>query len=453
MSDTTIGDVLDNLPAAAAPEVPKALGVEMERAICGTLLANPDELDAVTAQGLQRRHFGHHTLAAIFDAISHAAERGPVDALTVAQVLEERGQLEWAGGRAGLDRLEQSLVGSATVSHYVAAVMGYATRRAVLAAAAEMAAAARDPSQDPKTVQAAAEAAVFAIGEGGAAELRPFGDHIADAMRQAERASQQQGVSGVPSGFGRLDALTMGFQPGDLVILAARPSMGKSALAACFAMNATSLGYPAAFISLEMPATSLALRAVAAEGRVSLGDLRRGSLDRAGWHQAASAAGVLSERALWIDDRGGQTPAEIASTLRRLVRREGIQIAFVDYLQHVTSPIQTDNKTVAVGEISAALKRMARELHIPIVALAQLNRGVESRQDKRPMLSDLRDSGNIEQDADLVLMLYRGDRYEKDESKHDGLAELNIAKHRNGALDTLTLAWRASHTRFDEEDT
>jgi replicative DNA helicase len=258
-----------------------------------------------------------------------------------------------------------------------------------------------------------------------------------------------RGITGVPSGFFSLDNLTCGFQPGDLIILAARPSMGKTALSLCIARNAVMNGFSVGFISLEMSSEQLAMRILSFDASVPLASLRSGNITAEDWESLTTAAARISDYQIFIDDAPGQSLLDIKARARQIVLQHGIKLFIIDYLQLIHIDKKFESRHYEVSEISRSLKAMAKELSLPIIALSQLSRGVESRTDKRPLLSDLRDSGAIEQDADLILFLYRDFIYNKDTVFPDS-AELIIGKHRNGPTGTVSLHYVKEYTYFEE---
>jgi replicative DNA helicase len=280
-----------------------------------------------------------------------------------------------------------------------------------------------------------------------------MGELVQRAISQLEKAYENKNsITGVPSGFTDFDSKTCGLQPGELIIIAARPSMGKTALTLNIASYvAVRKNIPVAVFSLEMGAEQLVQRLLGAQAGIDLSRIRKGQIKSTEWTDMARAAGELSEAPVYIDETPGLSIAELRTKARRMHHEHGIQLLIIDYLQLMSGPPGYENKATEVGEISKGLKSLARELSIPVIALSQLNRGVESRTDKRPMMSDLRESGAIEQDADLIAFLYREEYYLKDKTPEDkiGVAELIIGKHRNGPTGTLELQFKSELTRFE----
>jgi len=302
-----------------------------------------------------------------------------------------------------------------------------------------------------------AERRILEISQGqNTKSIVPMRELVQRATVQLEKAfNAKSQITGIATGFRQLDYMTAGLQPGDLVIVAARPSMGKTAFTLNVASHvAVRLQKPVMFFSLEMGADQLVQRLLGAEARIDLSNLKKGIVADREWAQLAEASGRLSEATLFIDETPSISVTEMRNKCRRQMHETGLSMVIIDYLQLMTGPAGYDNKATEVGEISKGLKTLARELSIPVIALSQLNRGVESRTDKRPMMSDLRESGAIEQDADIIAFLYREEYYLKDKTPEDklGIAEIIIAKHRNGPVGSLELRFFNSITRFENLD-
>jgi replicative DNA helicase len=373
----------------------------------------------------------------------------PVDKLTVTDRLKQTGQLEAAGGPAAVEALAAAppVVGNAR--QYGKIVKDAALVRGLITATQLIQEEVAQHAGSPVELLDRAERSILEIGaDDRRKDTRTIFEVLEDEVARLHTiADGDGGITGTPSGFKELDEITGGFQPGNLIVLAARPSMGKSALAANFLENAAvRYGKPSVMFSLEMGESELAQRFIASQGSVKGNDLRRG---RADWKKVTAAANTLSKVPLWIDDSSDLSVLDIRAKARRLAQQidGNLGLIVVDYLQLMRSDSRSDSVVEQIGEISKGLKTLARELQVPVVALSQLSRAVEQRHDKRPMLSDLRSSGQIEQDADLVMFIYREEYYE-DDSEHQGEAELLISKHRNGGLGNVPLVFQHEYPRF-----
>jgi replicative DNA helicase len=297
-----------------------------------------------------------------------------------------------------------------------------------------------------------AQAEIYGVtGADAAEDYVPLETAVSAAIDEIEAARGRDGqMTGIPTGFSGLDQLTNGLHPGQMIIIAARPAMGKSTLALDFARTAAiTHNFPTIFFSLEMGRSEIAMRLMSAEGAVPLQNMRKGTLDSRDWTTIASTRGRINDAPLYIDDSPNMTLVEIRAKCRRLKQREGLKMVVIDYLQLMTSGKRVESRQQEVSEFSRALKLLAKELQVPVIALSQLNRGPEQRADKKPALSDLRESGSIEQDADMVVLLHRESAYEKD-SPRAGEADLIVAKHRNGPTDTITVAFQGHFSRFTD---
>jgi replicative DNA helicase len=377
--------------------------------------------------------------------------------ITVYERLQSLGKADACGGITYLNALAQSVPSAANVRRYAEIVRERSILRRLIAASDEIATAAFNPQGRPVSqILDDAEGKIFRIGEEGARTKQGFQsmDKLVAALLDRVNELHEQGaeeVTGVRTGFIDLDRMTAGLQPGDLVVLAARPSMGKTA----FALNigehvAVQEGLPVVVFSMEMGASQLALRLVGSLGRIDQQHLRTGALKDDEWARLADAVDRIQHAAVFIDETPGLTPAELRARARRQARQCGkLGLIIVDYLQLMSgSSSNEENRATVLGEISRGLKGLAKELQCPVIALSQLNRSVETRTDKRPMMSDLRESGAIEQDADVIMFIYRDDYYNKD-SKEPGVAEIIIGKQRNGPTGTVRLTFLKPLTRFD----
>jgi replicative DNA helicase len=445
--------VRDLVPARTPPQAQDA-----ERALLGGLLLDPAAMEKVLDENLRPDDFyrrQHGVVYKVIQDLNHAAE--PIDAITVVDELNRRGLLDTVGGPAAVSALEALIPTAAHAGAYARLVRDKSTLRRLIETATEVVETAY--RQDKKVVDILdeAERAILAISESNQRRgIVGMPELVKRATEMLEKAfNEKRAVTGVETGFRDLDMMTAGFQPGDLIIVAARPSMGKTA----FTLNVTShsamrANVPVAFFSLEMGAEQLVQRLIGAEARIDLSNLRKGFIQSNEWVKLAQAASELAEAPIYIDETPSISVAEMRTKCRRLKHEHDIGMIIVDYLQLMTGPEGAENKATEVGEISKGLKSLARELKVPVIALSQLNRGVESRTDKRPMMSDLRESGAIEQDADLITFLYREEYYRKDETPEHllGVAELIVGKHRNGPTGKVDLRFFNSITRFENLD-
>ena len=442
------------LPTGKTP--PHAL--DAERALLGGLLIEPSATEKALDEGLRPDDFyrkAHGILFKVITDLHNAAE--PVDTLTVVDELLRRGLLEAIGGASAVSQLEALIPTAAHVGAYARLIREKSTLRRLIETATEVVGAAYRQDRKVTEILDEAERAILAISERNTRKgIVPMTELVKRATTQLEQAyNLKSAITGVATGFRDLDALTSGFQPGELIIVAARPSMGKTAFTLNVAAHATIRSQAAvAFFSLEMGAEQLVQRLIGSEGRIDISNLRRGFIQSNEWVKLAQAASELSEAPMFIDETPSISVAEMRTKCRRLHHEHGLKMVIVDYLQLMQGPEGVDNKATEVGEISKGLKTLARELNVPVIALSQLNRGVEARTDKRPMMSDLRESGAIEQDADVIMFLYREEYYLRDKTPEDkmGLAELIVAKHRNGPTGSVDMRFFNSITRFENLD-
>jgi replicative DNA helicase len=382
----------------------------------------------------------------------------PADVVTVFEHLQNQGKADAVGGLLYLNSLAQYVPSAANVRRYAEIVRERAILRKLVAASDEIATKAFNTQGQPvSSILDEAEQKIFQIGEQGSRMNNGFQDMgslvVALLDRVEEMSRNPNDITGVPTGFVDLDRQTSGLQAGDLIILAARPSMGKTALAINIAEHvALHEELPVAVFSMEMGAAQLAVRMVGSIGRIDQTRLRTGRLTEEEWPRLTEAIERLRNVSLHIDETPGLTVSELRANARRLARQCGkLGLIVVDYLQlmSVSSGMSDENRATAVGEISRGLKMLAKELQCPVIALSQLSRGVEARTDKRPMMSDLRESGAIEQDADVIMFIYRDEYYTKEACKEPGVAEVIISKQRNGPTGTTKLAFVAKHTKFE----
>jgi replicative DNA helicase len=431
--------------------------VEAEQSVLGGLLLDNMAWDRA-GDLLTESDFYRYEHRLIYTAIGALiAGSKPADVITVFEQLQGLGKAQDCGGLAYLNALAQSVPSAANMRRYAEIVRERSILRKLIAASDEIATSAFNPQGRPvSTVLDEAESKVFQIGEEGSRQKQGFqgidklvGDLIDRVQELHDNGAEE--VTGVRTGFYDLDRLTAGLQKGDLIVLAARPSMGKTAFALNIAEHvAVQEGLPVLVFSMEMGASQLALRLVGSLGRINQQNLRTGRLDSGEWERLTDSVERLSQVQLHIDETAGLSVAELRARARRMARQFGtLGLIVIDYLQLMSgSGGSEENRATVLGEISRGLKALAKELQCPVIALSQLNRSVETRQDKRPMMSDLRESGAIEQDADIIMFIYRDDYYDK-ESKKQGVAEIIIAKQRNGPVGTVDLTFLKPLTRFD----
>ncbi|HBX06846.1 MAG TPA: replicative DNA helicase, partial [Leclercia adecarboxylata] len=381
----------------------------------------------------------------------------PIDLITLAESLERQGQLESVGGFAYLAELSKNTPSAANISAYADIVRERAVVRDMISVANEIAEAGFDPQgRNSDELLDLAESRVFKIAESRANKdegPKNIAEVLDATVSRIEQLFQQphDGVTGVNTGYDDLNKKTAGLQPSDLIIVAARPSMGKTTFAMNLVENAAMLqDKPVLIFSLEMPSEQIMMRSLASLSRVDQTRIRTGQLDDEDWARISGTMGILLEkRNIYIDDSSGLTPTEVRSRARRIAREHGgIGLIMIDYLQLMRVPSLSDNRTLEIAEISRSLKALAKELQVPVVALSQLNRSLEQRADKRPVNSDLRESGSIEQDADLIMFIYRDEVYHEN-SDLKGIAEIIIGKQRNGPIGTVRLTFNGQWSRFD----
>ncbi len=431
--------------------------LEAESSVLGGLLLDNSAWDRVgdlvTDSDFYR--YEHRLVFAAVAALINSSR--PADVITVFEHLQSLGKADEVGGLAYLNSLAQYVPSASNIRRYGEIVRERAILRKLVTASDEIATTAFSPKGRPVAqILDEAEQKIFHIGEEGLRMKQGFqsmNSLVVQLLDRVEEMSQNPNdITGVPTGFHDFDRMTSGMQPGDLIVLAARPSMGKTALAINIAENvAVQEGLPVAVFSMEMGASQLAVRIVGSIGRIDQGHLRTGKLSDDEWPRLTEAIEKLRNVSLHIDETPGLTTSELRANARRLSRQCGkLGLIVVDYLQLMSgsSSDGSDNRATELGEISRGLKMLAKELQCPVIALSQLNRSVEQRTDKRPMMSDLRESGAIEQDADVIMFIYRDDYYNKD-SKEPGVAEVIIGKQRNGPTGTIKLAFLKPITKFE----
>lgn len=431
--------------------------IEAESSVLGGLLLDNGAWDRV-GDLLLDSDFYRHEHKLIYAAIGSLVNASkPADVITVSEHLQNQGKAAEMGGLVYLNALAQYVPSASNIRRYAEIVRERSILRKLVSASDEIATNAFNPQGKAiDRILDEAEQKIFNIGEEGSRLKQGFQsmDTLVVALldRVQEMADNPNDITGVPTGFYDLDRMTSGLQPGDLVVLAARPSMGKTAFAINIAEHvALNEGLPVAVFSMEMGASQLAVRVVGSIGRIDQGHLRTGKLSDNEWPRLTEAIEKLRTVSLHIDETPGLTPSELRANARRLSRQCGkLGLIVVDYLQLMSGSggSNGDNRATELGEISRGLKMLAKELQCPVIALSQLNRSVEQRTDKRPMMSDLRESGAIEQDADIIMFIYRDDYYNK-ESKDPGVAEIIIGKQRNGPTGTVRLTFLKNLTRFE----
>jgi replicative DNA helicase len=428
---------------------PQDLNAEMS--VLGGMLISKDAI-ADVVETIRGNDFYRPAHEVVYESIIDLYGRGaPADAITVADELRRRGELERIGGAAFLADLVAGVPTAANAGYYARIVRERAVLRRLVEAGTRIGQLgyAREGG-DVDDIVNNAQAEIYAVTERRTTEdYLPLAEIIGGTMDEIEAAgNRKEGLTGVPTGFADLDRLTNGLHPGQMIIIAARPAIGKSTLAIDIARAASiKNGQTSVVFSLEMGRNEITMRLLAAEARVHLQKLRNGNLGDDDWQKLAKVMGKVSEAPLFIDDSPNMSLMEIRAKARRLKQRHDLKLIVIDYLQLMTSGKRVESRQQEVSEFSRALKLLAKELEVPVIALSQLNRGPEQRQDKQPAMSDLRESGSIEQDADMVILLHREDAYEK-ESPRAGEADLIVAKHRNGPTDTITVAFQGHYSRF-----
>jgi replicative DNA helicase len=381
-------------------------------------------------------------------------QRGPCDAVTVAEHLDRKGLADETGGLAYLGTLARDTPSAANVRTYAEIVRERSILRQLAEAGGQIAGAALDSGGRSATeLVDEAERRVFEIAERGSRTrvgFQAIKDVLPATIDRLDLLHQNPGqITGVTTGFTELDRMTAGLQPGDLVIVAGRPSMGKTTLAINIAENAAvGRGVPAAIFSMEMSAEQLTMRMISSLGRVNQAHLRTGQFSDEDWSRINGAIAQLSAAPLFVDETPALTPTEVRARARRLKREKGLGLIVVDYLQLMQVSGTKENRATEISEISRGLKALAKELHVPVIALSQLNRGVEQRTEKKPVMSDLRESGAIEQDADVIMMIYREEVYEPNTTRR-GIADIIIAKQRNGPVGEVHLTFLGEYTKFE----
>ena len=426
---------------------------DAERAVIGGLmLDNQAVSDVLSILGSDGQDFYHTAHRSIFRAIMELINKGIVaDLITVCNELKSQGSLDKVGGPVYVSEVEDGAISAANIRYYCAIVKSKAIERHIIAEAGKLIEAAYSPTVGTDEALNQAQRSILGLSLSQTGKTMHTAHDLArSTFAMIEKRHTQGGaLIGLPTGIHDLDNQTLGLQNADLIIIAGRPGMGKSALVGNIAMHSTLNGVPVLLFSLEMPAESLMTRILAGMSNVDSRQLRRGFVCNDQWSRLADAASRIGAAPLFIDDKVGITPAEIRAKARRLKAEHGLGLLIIDYIQLMRVPGHHDTREQAVAEISRTLKEIARELEIPVIGLSQLNRQVDSRPNKRPMLSDLRESGAIEQDADVIAFIYRDEVYNKSESNPErGIAEIEIAKHRNGPTGTVRVQFAAKTQTF-----
>ncbi|WP_395643956.1 replicative DNA helicase [Rudaea sp.] len=429
--------------------------IEAEQAVLGGLMLSDTAWDRI-ASVLSAEDFYREDHRTIYRAIGDLKERSqPYDAVTLGEWFEQRKLAETVGGAGYVVQLANATPSAANIEAYAGIVREKSILRQLIDASGEISGLAFDPeSRSSQEVLELAERKVFAIAEAGARGKKGFVTVKAAALQAWESLQKmfesKQAITGLSTGYRDLDDMTSGLQPAELIIIAARPSVGKTAFAMNIAEHAALASNRAvAIFSMEMSAKQLAFRLISSVGRINQRRLRNGDLEEEDWPRVTAALTQLKGARIFIDDSPALSPSELRAAARRLKRQHDIGLVVVDYLQLMQVPGNRENRATEISEISRNLKAMAKELDVPVIALSQLNRSLEQRPDKRPVMADLRESGAIEQDADVILFIYRDDYHNREKSEAPGVAEIIIGKQRNGPTDTVRLSFLGQFTRFE----
>jgi replicative DNA helicase len=428
--------------------------IEAEQAVIGGLLLDNRAWEKI-ADKLVDEDFYRNDHRLLFSAIRELEARNePFDAVTLSQCLENNSKLEQAGGLLYLGRLAKDTPSASNIVAYANIVREKSVLRQLIAVGTDISGSGYQPEgRESKELLDDAEKSVFRIAEQGARGASGFQDMKALLSKTVDKIdllfNSDGGITGVSTGFDKFDEMTTGLQEADLVIVAGRPSMGKTTFAMNIVENAAIADkLPVAVFSMEMPGDSLAMRMISSLGRVDQHHIRTGNLTDEDWSRITSSIHILSEAKIFIDDTPALSPNDIRARARRLKRQHGLGLIVIDYLQLMQIHGGSENRATEISEISRSLKAMAKELKVPVIALSQLNRSLEQRPDKRPVMSDLRESGAIEQDADLIVFIYRDEVY-NDDSPQKGVAEIIIAKQRNGPMGKSLLTFLGKYTKFE----
>ncbi len=427
--------------------------LEAEQSVLGGILLDNLALNTVL-ELLETDDFYSEAHRKIFSAIIELSNRNePCDLITLSNILKSQQRMEKVGGTAYIASLVDNVSSAANIAYYAKIIKEKSILRRLIGTATEILSKSYDAGMDIDSVLDEAEHAIFEISENKIRpSFHPIREIIKDSFKTIERLyAKKELVTGVATGFDKIDDLTSGLQNSDLIIIAGRPSMGKTAFALNIAQYAAlEMGVPVAIFSLEMAKEQLATRMLASEARVDSQRLRKGFLGETDWPKLTTAAGRLSEAPVYIDDTPAITVIEMKAKSRRLKAEAGLGLIILDYLQLMRGGAFKDSREQEISEISRSLKALAKELSVPVIALSQLNRKVEDRTSRRPQMADLRESGAIEQDADLIAFIYRDEVYNRSDDNPDkGIAEIIIGKQRNGPTGTVKLAFHEKYTRFE----
>jgi replicative DNA helicase len=421
-----------------------------EQCVLGAMMLSKDAI-ADVVESLRGTDFYRPVHESVFDAVIDLYGRGePADAVTVAAELQKRGELARVGGAPYLHTLVASVPVAANAGYYAEIVREKAILRRLVDAGTKIVQIGYAGEGEVDDVVDQAQAEIYGVTDKRTSDdYAPLSEIMEATLDELDSISSRGGaMSGVPTGFADLDELTNGLHPGQMVIIAARPAIGKSTISLDFARSASiKHGLASVIFSLEMGRTEITMRLLSAEARIPLNSMRNGKMTDDDWSRLARRMGEVSSAPLFIDDSPNMTMMEIRAKARRLKQRHDLRLIIVDYLQLMQSGKKVESRQIEVSEFSRQLKLLAKELEVPVIAVSQLNRGPEQRTDKRPMLSDLRESGSLEQDSDMVVLLHREDAYDR-ESTRPGEADLIVAKHRNGPTATLTVAFQGHYSRF-----
>ncbi|MFN2609803.1 MAG: replicative DNA helicase [Actinomycetota bacterium] len=443
---TRINQVANSRPG---PKVPPH-NLEAEESVLGACLLSREAI-ADVLEILDEADFYKPANSEIFIAILELYGKGePVDAVTLADELTRRDSIESVGGKPYLFTLVQSVPTPGSAAHYARIVEEHALLRRLIEASHEISDIAFGVPEDVDQAIDQSEDLIYKVSQRrNSSDFQALRDLLAENMEMVEKLYERgSSITGLPTGFAELDTLTAGLQPSNLIIIAARPAMGKSAFSVSIAQHvAVEEQVPVVIFSLEMSKNELVQRLMCSEARVDSNRLRRGALQDSDWPKLSHALGKLAEAPIFIDDTANVTIMEMRAKCRRLKSKHGLGLVIVDYLQLMQPLKRTDNRVQEVADISRNLKLLARDLDIPVIAISQLSRNLEHRTDKRPVLADLRDSGSLEQDADLVMFIYRDEVYNPDTSQK-GIAEIMLSKHRNGPIGKIDLAFLEHYTKF-----
>jgi replicative DNA helicase len=425
--------------------------LEAEQSVLGSMMLSGEAIAHVTDLGLHAEDFYKGGHRAIFEGLTNLYARGePVDAITAVEELRRRGSLDSAGGALYIHHLVETVATPASAGHYARIVSEHALLRRLISAGSEIVQGAYDVPEDPAGFADLAEGLIYGVARRHEQdEIVSLSALVHESIEDLERLHERTGLVGLATGFRDLDDLLQGLQKGNLVMVAARPGIGKSALVTNIARNVSVSGRPVAMFSLEMSRMEIGMRLLCAEARVPQDKIRKRMVAAEDWGRIVEGAETLDRAPLWIVDSGNVTILDIRSKARKLAARaEGLGLIIVDYLQLMTSHQRVENRQQEIADISRSLKLLAKELDIPVIAVSQLNRDPERRQDKRPQLADLRESGSLEQDSDVVMFVHREEIYSPEDPAVRGVADVIVAKHRNGPTATVRMTFRPDLTQF-----